>query len=120
MHKFGNNVNVNQLSIRPIVSNIAAGTYYRPKQLSKVVSPLRSSEYTIKNTEELLIIHKKEKISSQVFKQVLSLQTIMAIGYKQMETSKLNSCGTMICNFLKTGYLKFACSWSLFVSKFNA
>ena len=76
MHNIGNNVNANQLPIRPTVSNIGAGTYYWAKQLSRVVSLLRNSEYTTKNLEGFLIKHKKEKISSQVFKQVLSLQTI--------------------------------------------
>ena len=62
LHKIGKNGNINDLPLRPIVSNIGTATYHLAKHLSKVLSPLRNSEYTIKNTKDFLVQLKKEKI----------------------------------------------------------
>ena len=62
LHKIGKNGNINDLPLRPIVSNIGTATYHLAKHLSKVLSPSRNSEYTIKNTKDFLVQLKKEKI----------------------------------------------------------
>ena len=50
------------MTYQSIVSNIRTATYHLAKKLSKVLSPLRNSEYTIKNTNNFLVQLKKEKI----------------------------------------------------------
>ena len=62
LHKIGKNGNINDLRLRPVVSNIGTATYHLTKHLCKVLSPLRNSEYTIKNTKDFLVQLKKEKI----------------------------------------------------------
>ena len=61
LHKIGKNGNINDLPLRPLVSNIGTATYHLAKHLSKVLSPLRNSEYTIKNTKDFLVQLKKRK-----------------------------------------------------------
>ena len=60
--KLRKNSNINDLPLRPIVSNIGTATYHLAKHLSEVLSPSRNSEYTIKNTKDFLVQLKKEKI----------------------------------------------------------
>ena len=50
VHKLPEKGNVNQLLIRPIVSNIEAATYELEKCLTKPLSPLSQSQYTVKST----------------------------------------------------------------------
>ena len=53
IHKVTRNGNRDQLLIRPIVSNLNTATYQLTKHLSKILSPLRELEYTIKVQDTL-------------------------------------------------------------------
>ena len=52
--KISENDTVDELPIRPIVSNIGTATYNLSKYLAKLLSPLSQSEYTIKNTKQFI------------------------------------------------------------------
>ena len=54
VHKISENDTVDELPIRPIVSNIGTATYDLPKYLAKLLSPLSQSECTIKNTKQFM------------------------------------------------------------------
>ena len=56
------NGNIDQLPIRPIVSDLNTITYQLAKHLSKILSPLRESEYTIKSTRHFMEIIKHKKV----------------------------------------------------------
>ena len=56
------NGKIDDLTIRPIVSNITTATYQLRKQLSKVLSPLRESEHNIKSTKYFIRQIKKGPI----------------------------------------------------------
>ena len=62
IHKVLRNGNIGQLPIRPIVSNLNTATYQLAKHLSKILSPLRESEYTIKSTRHFMEIIKHKKV----------------------------------------------------------
>ena len=62
IHKISRNGNMNQLLIRPVVSNLNTATYQLAKHLSKILSPLRESEYTIKSTTHFMEIIKHKKM----------------------------------------------------------
>ena len=62
-HKLSPNDTINELPLRPIVSNIGTATYHLSKYLAKLLSPLSESEYTIKkNTKNFVEKIKKEHI----------------------------------------------------------
>ena len=42
---------MDQLPIRPIISNIGTATYQLAKYLAKLLSPLSQSQYTVKSTK---------------------------------------------------------------------
>ena len=54
VHKLPGNGNVDQLPIKPIVSNIGAATYQLAKYLAKLLSTLSQSQYTIKSTKDFI------------------------------------------------------------------
>ena len=54
VHKLPENGNMDQLPIRPIVSNIGTATYQLAKYLAKLLSPLSQSQYTVKSTKDLI------------------------------------------------------------------
>ena len=56
IHKVPGNGNIDHLPIRPIVSNLNTAAYQLAKHLSKILSPLRESEYTIKSKRQFLEI----------------------------------------------------------------
>ena len=62
IHKVSGNGNIDQLPIRSIVSNLNAATYQLAKHFSKILSPLRESEYTIKSTRHFMEIIKHKKV----------------------------------------------------------
>ena len=45
---------MDQLPIRPIVSNMGTATYQLAKYLAKLLSPLSQSQYTVKSTKDLI------------------------------------------------------------------
>ena len=62
VHKISNDGTVNELPLRPIVSNIGTATYELAKNLAKLLSPLSHSEYTIKSTKNFIENIKNRKI----------------------------------------------------------
>ena len=54
IHKLSNDNNVEIFPIRPIISNIGTATYSQAKYLSKLTSPLSSSEYTVSSTKDFV------------------------------------------------------------------
>ena len=54
IHKLSPNDTINELPLRPIVSNIGTATYHLWKYLAEVLCPLSESEYTIKNTKHFV------------------------------------------------------------------
>ena len=54
MHKISENDTVDELPIRPIVSNIGTATYDLAKYLAKLLSPLSQSKYIITNTKQFI------------------------------------------------------------------
>ena len=62
IHKLLPNDTINELPLRPIVSNIGSATCHLSKYLAKLLSPLSKSEYTIKSTKYFVEKIKKEHI----------------------------------------------------------
>ena len=58
VHKLPKNGNVDQLPIRPIVSNIGTTPYQLAKCLAKLLSPLNQSQYIFKSKKRF---HRKNK-----------------------------------------------------------
>ena len=54
VHKLPERGNMDQLLIRPIVSNIGTATYQLAKYLAKLLSPLSQSQYTVKSTKDFI------------------------------------------------------------------
>ena len=65
IHKLSYNDSIDQLPLRPIVSNIGTASYHLSKYLAKLLSPLSQSEYTVKNSKEFI----------QKFKNVVRLDS---------------------------------------------
>ena len=53
---------VNQLPVRPIISNIGTATYKTSKYLAKLLAPLTKSKYSINSTKEFIMHTKNLKI----------------------------------------------------------
>ena len=51
VHKLSTN-NVDDLTLRPILSNIGTSTYKTAKYLASLLAPRSKSEFTINNTKE--------------------------------------------------------------------
>ena len=56
---------MNQLPVRPIISNIGTATYKTSKYLAKLLAPLTKSEYTINSTKEFIAYTKKLKVGKE-------------------------------------------------------
>ena len=69
MHKLSLNGKVDDLSLRPLVSNINTATCNLGKFLSNLLAALRESEYTVKNTMNFVDNIKKENLQ-EVYKMV--------------------------------------------------
>ena len=54
VHKLKEDDGIDELPLRPIVSNIGTATYKTEKYLAKLLGPLNSSEYSVKNTKTFL------------------------------------------------------------------
>ena len=56
---------VNQLPVRPIISNIGTATYRTSKHLAKLLAPLTKSKYTIESTKDFIAYSKKLKVGKK-------------------------------------------------------
>ena len=63
-HKLTPNGPVDDLHIRPIISNIGTASYQLAKHLAKLLSPLSKSEYTVYNNVEFIKNIKSEKVQT--------------------------------------------------------
>ena len=54
MQKLPKNGNINDLPLRPIISNIDTASYHLSNYLAKFLLPQSQSEYTVKNTKEFI------------------------------------------------------------------
>ena len=61
VHKLSTN-NVDDLTLRPIVSNIGTANYEAVKYLSSLLAPLSKSEFTISNTKEFVKYIQKQNV----------------------------------------------------------
>ena len=59
VHITAENDNIDNLPLRPIISNIGTTFYHLAKHLAKLLSPLCHSEFTVKNTKALYKNFKK-------------------------------------------------------------
>ncbi len=62
IHKLKQSEGVEQLPIRPIISNLGTATYQTAKFLSKLLLPLTKSEYTIESTKHFIELIGNKKI----------------------------------------------------------
>ena len=77
------NDKVDQLPIRPIVSNIGTATYNLAKNLSKLLSPLSKSKYTMGNKKHFIERIKQETVPDKykmVSFDLKSLSTSVPLG----------------------------------------
>ena len=79
IHKIPVNGNIDDLPIRPIVSNINTATYNLAKYLSKFLAPLRKSGDTIKSTKDFI-----EKVKA---KEVANGYQIVSFDVKSLFTN---------------------------------
>ena len=62
MYKLKNDSTVDELSIRPIISNINTASCQPAKYLAKLLSPLSTSEYTVKSINDFITHIKGQNI----------------------------------------------------------
>ena len=62
VHKLQGNQSLNELTVRPIISNIGTATYDTVKYLSNLMSPLGESQNTAPNSKEFVEKIKAERI----------------------------------------------------------
>ena len=65
IRKLSVNGGINDLPIKPIVSSLKTATYNLAKYLSQLLSPLRQSRNTVKNTKEFIEELKQHKSSQE-------------------------------------------------------
>ena len=68
VHKLSTN-NVDDLTLRPIVSNIDTANYEAVKYLSSLLAPLSKSEFTISNTKEFVKYIQKQNVPDRYKKK---------------------------------------------------
>ena len=64
VHKLAINDAVEQLPLRPIVSNLNTATYPLARYLAKILSPLSRSQYTVKSSNKFVNVIKQHVIPS--------------------------------------------------------
>ena len=64
VHKLKQGDTVDHLPLRPVVSNCGTASYKLAKYLTKLLSPLSKSQYTVQSTKELINHIKKQKVPS--------------------------------------------------------
>ena len=90
-HKLTPTGTIVDLPIRPIMSNIGTASYPHVKNLTKLLSPLSKSEYTVDNNVEFINNIKSEKVPtghSFISFDVKSLFTNVSLEYNQHNTQE--------------------------------
>ena len=62
LHKLKNDSTVDDLPVRPIIPNINTASYQFAKYLAQLLSPLSTSEYTVKSTSDFITHIKRQNI----------------------------------------------------------
>ena len=62
VHKLQGNQGLNELTVRPIISNIGTATYETAKYLNNLLSPLGKSQHTVPNSKKFVEKIKEERI----------------------------------------------------------
>ena len=62
IHKLKQDEGIDQLTLRPIISNIGTATYHTAKYLAKLLAPLSESKYTVKSTTDFIDKLKNERV----------------------------------------------------------
>ena len=82
--KLKNDSTVDDLPLRPIISNVGTASYQLAKYLAKLISPLSKSQYTVNSTKEFIETVRKERIPT-LYKMipfdVTSLFTMVPLDY---------------------------------------
>ena len=64
VHKLAINDTVEELPLRPIVSNLNTATYHLARYLAKILSPLSRSQYTVESSNKFVNVIKQQVIPS--------------------------------------------------------
>ena len=85
VHKLQNgSTNVNELPLRPVISNIGTTTYELSKYLAKLLQPIAKSEFTIESTKDFVQKIKRKKIEKEfemISFDVVSLFTSVPLDF---------------------------------------
>ena len=84
IHKLPPDGNINNLPLRPIISNIDTASYQLAKYLTQLLSPLTRSRYTVNTTKDPIVKIKNEKVPQNcnlVSFDVKSLFTSILLEY---------------------------------------
>ena len=66
VHKLRNgSTNVNELPLRPVISNIGTATYELSKYLAKLLQPIAKSDFTIESTKDFVRKIREKKIDKE-------------------------------------------------------
>ena len=57
-------MNLQDLPLRLVISNVGTASYQLAKYLAKLLSPLSKSQYTVNSTKEFIDMIKKETVPS--------------------------------------------------------
>ena len=128
IHKVPKNDNIDQLPIRPTVSNLNTATYQLTNHLSKILSPSRESEYTIKSTRHFIEITKYEKVPEgfqivsfdvkSLFTNVLletTIDTILGRNYSSHKLTSLTKKETKEIFLIFTKNAHFFCNGQIYI-----
>ena len=83
-HKLKKDSTVDDLPLRPIISNVGTASYQLAKYLAKLLSPLSKSQYTVNSTKDFIEFIRKEKVPSSykmISFDVTSLFTMVPLDY---------------------------------------
>ena len=64
VHKLAINDTVEELPLRPIVSNLNTATYHLARYLAKILSPLSRSQYTVESSNKFVNVIKQQVLPS--------------------------------------------------------
>ena len=84
VHKLKDSRNVDELPLRPVISNIGTATYELSKYLAELLKPLTKSQYSVESTKDFIERIKNKKIQHDydlVSFDVVSLFTSVPLDY---------------------------------------
>ena len=91
IHILKNDSTVDELPIQPIISNISTASWQLGKYLAKLLSPLRTSEYTVKSTSDIITYIKGQDVPKNLFTNVPLDFTIDVILKRIYDENEVNT-----------------------------